>query len=158
MPRIAIIGAGASGLMAAITAAKNGTVVDLYEHNDKPAKEILASGNGRCNIINTSFNHNDYSSQNPTFVNFALDTFDFKKFEHFVHSIGLLLDIKADGRCYPLSNEAKSVAIALENAASIAGMFLTTECVIVEEKSDTPEMPPMGGGMPGMGGGMPGMM
>ena len=52
----------------------------------------------------------------------------------------------------------KVTRIALENAASIAGMFLTTECAIVEEKSDTPEMPPMGGGMPGMGGGMPGMM
>ncbi len=52
----------------------------------------------------------------------------------------------------------KVTRVALENAASIAGMFLTTECVIVEEKSDAPEMPPMGGGMPGMGGGMPGMM
>ncbi|MBI9067675.1 MAG: chaperonin GroEL [Salinivirgaceae bacterium] len=43
--------------------------------------------------------------------------------------------------------------VALENAASIAGMFLTTECVLVEEKEDNP-----GGGMPPMGGGMPGMM
>ncbi len=45
---------------------------------------------------------------------------------------------------------AKVTRVALENAASIAGMFLTTECVLVEEKSDTPAMPPMGGG--GMGG------
>jgi chaperonin GroEL len=51
---------------------------------------------------------------------------------------------------------AKVTRIALENAASIAGMFLTTECVLVEEKEDEPA----GGGMPagGMGGGMPGMM
>nr|WP_321405710.1 chaperonin GroEL [uncultured Carboxylicivirga sp.] len=49
---------------------------------------------------------------------------------------------------------AKVTRVALENAASIAGMFLTTECVLVEEKEDTPPMP-MGGGM---GGGMPGMM
>ncbi len=49
---------------------------------------------------------------------------------------------------------AKVTRIALENAASIAGMFLTTECVLVEEKEDAPAMP-MGGGM---GGGMPGMM
>jgi chaperonin GroEL len=48
---------------------------------------------------------------------------------------------------------AKVARIALENAASIAGMFLTTEAVIVEEKEDTPPMPPMGGGgAPGMGG------
>ncbi|HEX7585568.1 MAG TPA: TCP-1/cpn60 chaperonin family protein, partial [Prolixibacteraceae bacterium] len=50
---------------------------------------------------------------------------------------------------------AKVTRIALENAASIAGMFLTTECVLVEEKEDKPTMPPMGGGM---GGGMGGMM
>ena len=51
---------------------------------------------------------------------------------------------------------AKVVRVALENAASIAGMFLTTETVIVEEKEDAPAMPPMGGG--GMPGGMGGMM
>ncbi len=51
---------------------------------------------------------------------------------------------------------AKVTRIALENAASIAGMFLTTETVIVDEKEDTPPMP-MGGGAPGMGG-MGGMM
>jgi len=47
----------------------------------------------------------------------------------------------------------KVVRVALENASSIAGMFLTTEAVIVEEKEDHPPMPPQG-----MGGGMPGMM
>ena len=46
----------------------------------------------------------------------------------------------------------KVTRVALENAASIAGMFLTTECVLVEEKQENPApaMPPMGGGMPGM--------
>ena len=45
---------------------------------------------------------------------------------------------------------AKVTRVALENAASIAGMFLTTECVLVEEKKDEPAVPAMGGGMPGM--------
>jgi chaperonin GroEL len=49
---------------------------------------------------------------------------------------------------------AKVVRIALENAASIAGMFLTTEAVVVEEKEDEQPMNPAAG----MGGGMPGMM
>ena len=52
---------------------------------------------------------------------------------------------------------AKVTRVALENAASIAGMFLTTETVIVDEKEEAPAMPPMGGGAPGMGG-MGGMM
>ena len=46
----------------------------------------------------------------------------------------------------------KVARIALENAASVAGMFLTTECVVAEEEEDVPPMPPMGGGAPGMGG------
>ena len=50
---------------------------------------------------------------------------------------------------------AKVTRVALENAASIAGMFLTTECVIAEKKEETPAMPPMN---PGLGGGMGGMM
>ena len=47
---------------------------------------------------------------------------------------------------------AKVTRVALENAASIAGMFLTTECVIVEKKEDKPEMPMGAPGMGGMGG------
>ena len=48
----------------------------------------------------------------------------------------------------------KVTRIALENAASVAGMILTTECALVDIKEDAPA----GGGMPPMGGGMPGMM
>jgi len=46
----------------------------------------------------------------------------------------------------------KVARIALENAASVAGLFLTTECVVAEKEEDVPPMPPMGGGAPGMGG------
>ena len=59
--------------------------------------------------------------------------------------------MKASGIIDP----AKVTRVALENAASIAGMFLTTECVICDAKEDKPEMPM--GGAPGMGG-MGGMM
>ena len=55
-------------------------------------------------------------------------------------------NLKASGIIDP----AKVTRVALENAASIAGMFLTTECVICEAKEDKPEMPM--GGAPGMGG------
>ena len=50
----------------------------------------------------------------------------------------------------------KVTRVALENAASVAGMILTTECALVDIKEDSPA--PGGGGMPPMGGGMPGMM
>ena len=49
---IAIIGGGASGLVASIVASKQGHNIDIYEQNKSLGKRILASGNGRCNISN----------------------------------------------------------------------------------------------------------
>lgn len=124
MKKVAIIGGGASGLLCAIFCAKNRlhpkstsslqrVHIDVFEQNDKCAKKILVSGNGRCNITNKSFTCNDYFSQNPLFMDYALREFGYVEFERFCQSIGLLLDAKEDGRVYPLSNEAKSVASLL---------------------------------------------
>ena len=52
MNRVVIIGGGASGLTAAIWAAREGAAVTVLEQNGKPAKKILATGNGRCNLTN----------------------------------------------------------------------------------------------------------
>ncbi|RBQ28068.1 BaiN/RdsA family NAD(P)/FAD-dependent oxidoreductase [Aliarcobacter vitoriensis] len=109
--KIAIIGAGAAGIMAAITAKRlnKNLQIDIFDVNKSIGKKILASGNGRCNISNTSISSKNYIGENPEFVNFALKEFDFRAFEKFCKSIGLLLDIKESGKVYPLSNEAKSV-------------------------------------------------
>ena len=119
---VAIIGAGASGLICAIFCAKSGIKVDIYEQNSKCAKKILVSGNGRCNITNTNLSANDYFSDNAAFVKNALDEFGFKEFQIFCNSIGLMLDVKDDGRVYPLSNEAKSVAKIFEDYALSLGV------------------------------------
>ena len=136
MSNIAIIGAGAAGLMAAITASKAGANVHLYEQNNKPAKKILASGNGRCNISNTTVSSLDYAGQNPSFSNFCLQEFSFKQLQKFCKNIGLFLNILDDGRAYPLSNEAKSVALAFENSAVSSGVEIFNEHLIshVEKK------------------------
>lgn len=123
---IGIIGAGASGLMCAMLCAKNGLKVDIYEQNDKCGKKILVSGNGRCNISNTSLTYNDYFSQNPLFVSHAIEEFGFEQFKKFVNSLGLFLDIKEDGRVYPLSNEAKSVVKIFEEHAKSLGVTFHT--------------------------------
>lgn len=124
---VAIIGGGASGLMAALFAARAGADVTIYEHNSGVGKKILASGNGRCNIINTTATADDYAGNDPHFVTYALKQLNFNYFEKFCHSIGLVLDIKEDGRCYPLSNEAKSVLIAFKSAVSEAGVHIRTD-------------------------------
>ncbi|WP_428738442.1 NAD(P)/FAD-dependent oxidoreductase [Sulfurimonas sp.] len=128
--KIAIIGAGASGLFCAIKCAKHGLIVDLYEQNSKPAKKILVSGNGRCNISNTSLNVSDFSSANPTFVEYAIKNFDFYAFEKYVNSLGLLLNVLEDGRAYPLSNEAKSVANTFIQHAQNLGVNIITDTKI----------------------------
>lgn len=135
---IAIIGAGASGLMAATTTSSPDTKVHLYEQNTKPAKKILASGNGRCNISNTTLSSEDYFGQKPKFSDFALNNFNFLQFQKFCKSIGLILNILDDGRAYPLSNEAKSVALSFETAAKECGVEIFTEHPIsqIEKKDD----------------------
>jgi len=128
--KIAIIGAGASGLFCAIECAKNGVTVDLYEQNAKPAKKILVSGNGRCNISNKNLRTSDFFSQNPSFVEYAITNFNFNRFEKYVNSFGLLLNVVEDGRAYPLSNEARSVANTFVQTAQNLGVKIITDTKI----------------------------
>ena len=132
--KVAIIGGGASGLLCAIFCAKQNLHVNLFEQNSKCAKKILVSGNGRCNITNRNLCPNDFFSDNPSFTDEALKEFGFKEFEKFCDSIGLLLDVKDDGRAYPLSNEAKSVASLLLNYATNLGVTIHTDRKITEIK------------------------
>ena len=132
MKKIAIIGAGASGILCSILCAKKGYAVDIFEQNTKCAKKILVSGNGRCNITNTSVSHNNYFCDNFSFVKHALELFSFTDFQKFCSSIGLELDVKNDGKVYPLSNEAKSVATLLENHARALGVHFHTDTKITE--------------------------
>ena len=139
--KIAIIGAGAAGIMAAITAKRlnKNLEIDIFDANKSIGKKILASGNGRCNISNTLITSKNYIGENPSFVDFALKEFDFKAFEKFCKTIGLLLDIKESGKVYPLSNEAKSVTNLLDLALKDLGLNTFCEEFIedvlkVEEK------------------------
>jgi len=132
--KVAIIGGGASGLMCAIFCAKHSLDVTLFEQNSRLGKKILVSGNGRCNITNTQFSKENYYSQNPDFVTHALKEFDFISFEKFINSLGLLLDKKEDGRCYPMSQEAKSVAYLLEEYARALGVKIFLEKKIQNPK------------------------
>lgn len=134
MKKVAVVGGGASGLLCAIFCAKQNLHVDIYEQNDKCAKKILVSGNGRCNITNRDLSPNDFFSDNPSFAEDALKEFGFKEFEKFCSGIGLLLDVKDDGRAYPLSNEAKSVASLLLNYATALGVTIHTQSKITNIK------------------------
>lgn len=132
--KIAIIGAGAAGIMASLTAKRENKnlEIDLFDNNTGIGKKILASGNGRCNISNTNARVENYIGENPSFTSFCLKQFDFKAFEKFCKSIGLLLDIKDDGKVYPLSNEAKSVVNLLESAINSLNINLILNTKVID--------------------------
>ena len=132
--KVAIIGAGASGLLCAIVCAKNSLKVEIFEQNTKCAKKILVSGNGRCNITNKNLSKNDFFSDNHDFVTYALENFGFHEFQKFAASMGLLLNVLDDGRAYPLSNEAKSVANLLQEYAKSLGVIFHTNTKITDIK------------------------
>ncbi len=127
MNTIAIIGGGASGMMAALVAARAGAKVTLYEHNTTVGKKILASGNGRCNITNTHITQEHYHGVDPAFVAYPLTHLSYARFETFCASLGLLLECKADGRCYPFSQEAKTVLLAFQRALEPSGVTVMTQ-------------------------------
>lgn len=134
MKKVAIIGAGASGLLCSILCARASIHVDIYEQNVKCAKKILVSGNGRCNITNINPSSKDYFGENPSFVTHALSSFSYKEFEKFASSIGLLLEEKQEAKVYPLSNEAKSVASLLISNATNLGVNFYTDTKITDIK------------------------
>lgn len=106
---IIIVGGGASGIMAAITAKDLGKDVAIIEKNDRIGKKLLTTGNGRCNISNTCKDYSRYHSDNYGFSEYCLKNFDFKDTKTFFNSIGLPLTVLEDGKVYPMSFQAASV-------------------------------------------------
>lgn len=106
---VCIIGGGASGTMAAIEIARHGKKVCVVDPNEKPAKKLLATGNGRCNLTNKNMSSDFYNQNIDKFLARFGYNDTIKKFQEFG------LDIYADeeGRCYPISNSAKTVQFVL---------------------------------------------
>lgn len=105
---VIIIGAGASGLMAAITAARGGSSVLMLERKEKAGKKILATGNGKCNFTNLVQKPECYRSNDSAFVMKVLSCFDVQKTLSFFEELGIYPK-ERDGYCYPNSEQAASV-------------------------------------------------
>ncbi len=111
--RVAVIGGGAAGMMAAVTAAEFGAAVTLYEKNDRVGKKILATGNGKCNFSNRDFSVDCYYGN-------GLEGADVHKLERlfrqfsvgdavdFFKEAGMLVKEK-NGGLYPWSEQASTV-------------------------------------------------
>ncbi len=133
---IAVIGAGASGLVAAISAKKayNKLSVVLIEALPKIGKKILATGNGRCNLTNLTANAKSY---NTKAVSAVMEACPPKKIMEFFSSIGLECVSDSESRVYPMSNTATSVLECLRFEAERLGIKVMTDTKVTSVKRNS---------------------
>lgn len=119
--KIAVIGGGASGMMAAITASRAGASVFLYEQNDRVGKKILSTGNGKCNFSNRDLSLHYYYSETPRQAAQILQRFDTNAAVSFFEKAGMLAKEK-NGGLYPLSEQASTVLDILRMQLAMLGV------------------------------------
>lgn len=118
---VLVIGGGASGLAAAITAARAGKSACIVERDVACGLKLLATGNGRCNLSNESIDFQRYN--HPAFVESVMGPQPEKELGNFFSSLGIMTTSE-EGRLYPRSLRAESVRDALLNACDRLGIAL----------------------------------
>lgn len=137
MKSVAIIGGGASGMMAAICAATNKCEVTIFEKNDRIGKKILSTGNGKCNFTNAALASDKYYCDDEELLSKALERFDNNDLISFFQRLGMLVKEK-NGYYYPLSEQASTVLDILRNELNNLNVnVLTNKEVISIEKNIT---------------------
>ena len=114
---VIVIGAGAAGMMAAATAARNGKKVLLLEKMEKAGRKIRISGKGRCNLTNAREpeEFKEAIRTNADFFDIAFAEFNNKATIRFFERLGVKLDIERGQRVFPKSGKAWDIANALED-------------------------------------------
>ncbi len=126
MNNVAVIGGGASGLVAAISAASKGARVTIYESGARVGKKILSTGNGRCNMTNMNASAEHYHGADVGFVRGAREKFWVGDTLGFFLSLGVMTKTEPDGRVYPYSDKASSVLDALRLKLDALGVRTVT--------------------------------
>ena len=136
MKRIAIIGCGAAGMMAALAAANSSVSVTIFEKNEKPGKKIYITGKGRCNVTNACDQTDffDHVKRNPRFLYSAFYDYDKTAVMDFFESNGCRLKIERGDRVFPVSDHSSDIIRTLFNAVKKAGVkvLFDTEVLSVE--------------------------
>ncbi len=120
--RIAVIGGGAAGMMAAGTAALYGANVTIYESTDRLGKKLAITGKGRCNVTNDC-NREEFLenvTRNPRFLYAALNAFSTEDTKTFFESLGVALKTERGRRVFPVSEKAKDIVDAMRKYSSNA--------------------------------------
>lgn len=123
-------------MMAAITAARNGAQVTVFEGKERLGKKILATGNGKCNFTNRFQSAECYRGTHPEFATRILEAFSVEQTISFFREIGIIAKEK-NGYVYPNSEQAASVADALSMELRALRAEVVFEAVSkIEQKGD----------------------
>ncbi len=135
MSRVLVVGGGASGMVAAIRAARNGHSVTILEHNDKLGKKIYATGNGKCNLTNRAFPDGCYRGGSEAFVSEVLQAFSAEDTLRFFEELGLMIKERR-GYCYPMSEQAASVVSVLTSELTRLRVRVLLGCEVTEIRKE----------------------
>lgn len=129
MTKIAVIGGGAAGMLAAGRAAQRGHEVHLFEQNNRLGKKILITGKGRCNITNDGDLDTflDNIPGNPYFMYSAFYRFDNQAMRQLLAEMGLETKVERGGRVFPVTDRSLDVVLALETYLHKNGVHLHLE-------------------------------
>lgn len=130
MISVAVIGGGASGMMAALEAASRGATVSVFERQARVGRKLAVTGNGRCNLTNLNASTERYHGGDPSFVLPALQKYGVIETLRYFRDLGLVTAEQPDGRVYPLSDTAGSVVDVLRYAMESAGVKLIAGCEV----------------------------
>ena len=119
-----VVGGGASGIMAAMYAARNGARVTLLERNEKLGKKLYITGKGRCNVTNASdmehYQRNIF--RNPRFLYAAFARLDNNGLMALVEELGVPLKVERGNRVFPVSDKSSDIIAALKRGLDRAGV------------------------------------
>ena len=127
MAKVLVIGGGAAGLLAAGTAAQRGHAVTILERNERPARKVMITGKGRCNLTNHCTLINELVAQVPTngrFLHGAFSRFMPQDIMELVENEGVELKIERGNRVFPVSDKAVDIVDALVRFATKNGAKL----------------------------------
>ena len=105
---VVIVGGGASGLMAAISAAREGAEVTIVEQKDRLGKKILSTGNGRCNLTNEYMDETCFRGDDTSMIPEVLSAFGYQETVTFFEDLGVILKGR-QGYVYPLVEQAGAI-------------------------------------------------
>lgn len=129
MSRVVVIGGGAAGLMSAITAAENGNQVIIAEKRERPARKLLITGKGRCNVTNNCDNDTLIANipKNARFLHSAFAGWSSADTISFFEQNGVPLKTERGNRVFPVSDRAVDIVDALVNKAKSVGVKFVHE-------------------------------